>query len=257
MMATPTTQAAADSSEAENVIAQDNIHALIDEDICETIRSIRPDGDLSSLISQLEQRVVDLAGEKKAGLLAEPRNSQPDWHKITLDDTTPDTRPSLMMRKFMAADANAEEAQADWDRRATAFLRTEETRQRKEWYFLYGSLMDPRQLQRVLGLRETPRHLRPAEIIGYHTRLWGPYPVLLNGPPGNVVKGMGYEIEGGENKDKLAAYETANYSEHKCLIRFGEESVIGATFKWAGDVGELKDGSFDLKDWQMARWLED
>lgn len=49
--------------------------------------SIRPDGDA-----------------EKDGVL-----------KITPDGTPPDTRPSLMVRKFMAADANAEEAQADWD----------------------------------------------------------------------------------------------------------------------------------------------
>lgn len=206
-------------------------------------------------ILQDGQNVVYSVGEQEAGRLAEPRDSRPD---TTLDDTTPNTRPSLMMRKFMAADADAEEAQADWDRRAAASLRAEEeNRQRKEWYFFYGSLMDPKQLQRVLGLKETPRNLQPAKIIGYHIRMRVPYPVLLDGPPGNVVKGIGYEIEGGKNKDKLAAYETAVYREHKCLIQFGEESVIGTTFKWAGDVGELKEGSFDLKDWQMARLLED
>jgi hypothetical protein len=87
--------------------------------------------------------------------------------------------------------------------------------------------------------------------------MWGPYPALLDGPPGNVVKGMGYEVEGGEDKDKLAAYETTIYREQKCLIQFREDTVIGTTFMWAGDMDELKEGSFDLKDWQMARVLED
>lgn len=206
-------------------------------------------------IQQDGQHVLRSVNEERAGLLAEPCDSQPD---IRLNDITPGIRPSLMMRKFMAADANAEKAQADWDRRAAAGLQVEEEdRQRKKWYFFYGSLMDPKQLQRVLSVKETPRDLQPAEIIGYHIRMWGPYPVLLDGPPGNVVKGIAYEIEGGENKDKMAAYETANYSENKCLIQFGEEAIIGTTFKWAGDVGELKEGSFDLKDWQMTRLLED
>jgi hypothetical protein len=30
----------------------------------------------------------------------------------------------------------------------------------------------------------------------------------------------------------------------------------GITFMWAGDETELKEGSFDLKDWQMDRVLD-
>lgn len=189
--------------------------------------------------------------------LGESHKTYPD---IT-NDRLRDAGPSLMMRKFMAAEANAEEVKADWDRREAAILQDEEEkRHSKEWYFFYGSLMDPKQLQQVLGRREPPRgfHLRPAEIIGYHIRMWGPYPVLLDGPPGNVVKGVAYEIEGGEYKDKLARYETANYREHNCMIQFSaEESVIGTTFQWAGDESDLRDGSFDLKDWQMTHLLDD
>lgn len=131
-------------------------------------------------------------------------------------------------------------------------------RKSKQWYFFYGSLMDRTQLQRVLGLRYRPRNLVPAEIVGYHVQMWGQYPALIDGPPGNVVKGMAYEVEGREDKDKLAAYETNNYKEHKCSIRLeGGAQLSGTTFEWAGDMDELKDGSFDLKDWQMAHLLED
>lgn len=184
--------------------------------------------------------------------------SHKDYPDIT-NDRLRDAGPSLMMRKFMAAEANAEEAKAAWDRREAAILQgEEEKRHSKEWYFFYGSLMDPKQLQQVLGRREPPRDLRPAEIIGYNIRMWGPYPVLLDGPPGNVVKGVAYEIEGGEYKDKLARYETANYREHNCMIQFSaEESVIGITFQWAGDESDLRDGSFDLKDWQIMHLLDD
>lgn len=276
---------------SENGITQDSIHALIDKEIREIITYIRPDDDTSLLILQPDvqeamarlrnvvSQLIHEAGrdrrdaepegiprdeqnvayssdvEEKAWRLAEPRDSQPD---IVFDDLAPDTKPTLIMRKLMAADSDAEEAQADWDRRAAINVQAEEdNRQRKEWYFFYGSLMDPKQLQRILGLKETPRDLRPAEIIGYHIRMWGPYPVLLDGPPGNVVKGIGYEIEGGTNKERLAAYETANYIEEKCLIQFGEESAIGTTFAWIGDMGELKEGTFDLKDWQMTHLLKD
>ncbi|KAG8165335.1 hypothetical protein KVR01_005610 [Diaporthe batatas] len=167
--------------------------------------------------------------------------------------------PSLMQRKFMAADSAEEESKADWDRRAAAIQEgMREERERKELYFFYGSLMDPTQLQRVLGLKDRPRNLVPAEIVGYHIRMWGPYPALIDGPPGNVVKGMAYEVEGEKAKTKLADYETDNYREHTCTIRLeGGAQVSGTTFEWAGDVDDLKDGSFDLKDWQMTHLLDE
>lgn len=168
-------------------------------------------------------------------------------------------RASSTTRNVMATDVNARTTKADWDHRAFTMIQgEEEKRHGKEWYFFYGSLMDPRQLQRVLGLRERPRDLRPAKIKGHLTRMWGPYPVLLGGPPENVVKGVACEIERGEHKDKLALYETANYRERNCIIQFStEEVVVGTTFEWAGDERELRDGSFDLRDWQMAHLLDD
>lgn len=180
-------------------------------------------------------------------------NSQP---KAASQNTT----PSLTQRKFMAADAaGEEESKADWDRRAAAIQDgMKEERERKELYFLYGTLMDPTQLQRVLGLRDQPRssELVPAEIVGYHTRMWGPYPALVDGPPGSVVKGMAYWVDGEEAKKRLADYETDNYREHKCAIRLEGAKISGTTFEWAGDEDDLKEGSFDLKDWQMARLLD-
>lgn len=167
--------------------------------------------------------------------------------------------PSLMQRKFMAAEAAEEESKADWNRRAAAIQEgMKEERERKELYFFYGSLMDPTQLQRVLGLKDRPRSLVPAEIVGYHVRMWGPYPALIDGPPGGVVKGMAYEVGGEEGKNKLAHYETDNYTEHRCTIRLeGGAQVSGTTFEWAGDTDDLKEGSFDLKDWQMTHLLDE
>lgn len=68
-----------------------------------------------------DQDAVYSVSEESAGRLDEPQSSQPD---ITPDDITADTRRSLIMRKFMAADAEAEEARADWDRRANVYLGT-------------------------------------------------------------------------------------------------------------------------------------
>lgn len=159
----------------------------------------------------------------------------------------------------MAAEAAEEESKADWNRRAAAIQEgMREERERRELYFFYGSLMDPTQLQRVLGLKDRPRNLVPAEIVGYHIQMWGPYPALIDGPPGSVVKGMAYEVEGEEGKDKLAHYETDNYQEHRCTIRLeGGAQVSGTTFEWAGDMDDLKEGSFDLKDWQMKHLLDE
>lgn len=44
-----------------------------------------------------------------------------------------------------------------------------EGREKITSYFLYGSLMDPLVLRRVLNLAERPR-LRPASIVGYHVK---------------------------------------------------------------------------------------
>lgn len=72
---------------------------------------------------------------------------------------------------------------------------------------MYGSLMDPWVLRGVLGGKDTPK-LRPAKTVGCRIRMSGPYPALLDGEPGQVVRGMACEVEGGENGERLAAYET-------------------------------------------------
>lgn len=129
-----------------------------------------------------------------------------------------------------------------------------EEREGNSLYFFYGSLMDPSVLRHVLNLAERPR-LRPASNVGYHVKMWGPYPALTltDEATRTVVRGMAYEIQGSKEKDRLAAYETGNYREHKCLICVdgSEEKVFGTTFVWAGDDAHLKEGSFDLRDWQQ------
>jgi gamma-glutamylcyclotransferase (GGCT)/AIG2-like uncharacterized protein YtfP len=131
---------------------------------------------------------------------------------------------------------------------------------KKGFYFFYGSLMDPSTLQAVLQSQERPV-LQPAKIIGYKIMLWGQYPVLVDGKPGTVVKGMGYETNyvGAEAKaemeKRLQAYETNKYRTAGCLIELEgrvRDPVRGKTFKWAGDIKELREGVFDLRDWQMA-----
>lgn len=148
-------------------------------------------------------------------------------------------QPSKMARKFLTAEPLSE---GDLNRPYNTF--------RKEHYFFYGTLMDPGTLAKVLNLRDRPK-LLPARVIGYRCMLWGPYPALLDSP-GTVVEGMAYEVQTPEEVERLQAYETNHYERAACLIQLRDgKRVIGRTFRWSGIEEELKEGAFDLKDWQM------
>jgi gamma-glutamylcyclotransferase (GGCT)/AIG2-like uncharacterized protein YtfP len=121
---------------------------------------------------------------------------------------------------------------------------------RKEHYFFYGSLMDPATLIKVLKLRHQPE-LMPAKITGFSCKLWGPYPALVDGPPGNIVHGIAYVVERPSHLDLLEFYETNHYENMPCRIELQDgREVHGRTFVWNADEVELTEGTFDLKDWQ-------
>ncbi|KAH8780900.1 hypothetical protein F5883DRAFT_539006 [Diaporthe sp. PMI_573] len=127
-------------------------------------------------------------------------------------------------------------------------------RQGKTLYFFYGTLMDPATLQRVIGLDAAPR-MRPAHVVGYITKLWGPFPVLLHGRRDDVVRGMACEIEGAGPKRRLEDYEGKDYDEWDLELRLDKpdgawEGAPGVTFKWVGPRDELEDGTFSLSKWQ-------
>ena len=131
----------------------------------------------------------------------------------------------------------------------------------KHWrpiqYFFYGSLMDERRLTEILRLAYPPV-LRPASIVGYSIKMWGPYPTLVNGPPGNVVDGMAYEVQNEDHEGRLAYYETDAYKCATCFIRpaSGGDQIVGKTFVWAGHPDDriLRPGKFDLEAWKRARY---
>ncbi|RFU24009.1 hypothetical protein B7463_g12329, partial [Scytalidium lignicola] len=151
---------------------------------------------------------------------------------------------SLMARKFL------DERLPD----AIAHHRQEHPRHLSfcgEFYFFYGSLMDPETLRRVLKLQELPR-LFPSKILGYHCMLWGEYPALIDGMLNEPVYGMAFEVQSPEDVTRLENYETKKYENTGCIIQFEDGTkVAGRTFVWAGDQAELKEGRFDLKDWKM------
>lgn len=122
---------------------------------------------------------------------------------------------------------------------------------RKEYYFFYGTLMDSATLAKVLQLPLRPM-LYPAKIVGYSCKLWGPYPALVDGPTGAIVDGMAYEAQSSEEADRLQVYESDNYEPRGCMIKLQDgRKVGGKVFKWSENKALLKEGSFDLKDWQL------
>ncbi|KAK2872159.1 hypothetical protein FQN49_002517 [Arthroderma sp. PD_2] len=119
---------------------------------------------------------------------------------------------------------------------------------RKQYIFFYGTLTDKAMLAKVLGLSPDDERLklRPARLEGYHTKLWGPYPALLNGPlQDSHVDGLAYEAQSQDEVDRLSAYETDKYALNACIIQFLDiedkenQKVIGETFIWNGNPEEL------------------
>ncbi|KAB8215790.1 hypothetical protein BDV33DRAFT_8408 [Aspergillus novoparasiticus] len=77
--------------------------------------------------------------------------------------------------------------------------------------------MDPDTLCKVLGSSKPPPMMRPARIICYEIKLWGPYPALLDKPL-HPVDGMVCGLLSPTQLDRLAAYETDKYRLKSCLI---------------------------------------
>lgn len=131
---------------------------------------------------------------------------------------------------------------------------------KKRYCFFYGTLKDSARLAEVLHLPDVqPPKLRPAKLVGYHIKLWGQYPALLDGPPGNEVLGVAYEIQSPAEVTQLRAYETRKYEHRPCLIQLldaaeeGEKEVKGNTFMWNGQPDELTEGEFSLEEWQQRQ----
>jgi gamma-glutamylcyclotransferase (GGCT)/AIG2-like uncharacterized protein YtfP len=129
-------------------------------------------------------------------------------------------------------------------------------------YFVYGSLMDPSTLQSVLQTTFPPT-LHPATLTGYHIRMWGSYPALLPSSPSSSVHGMVFEINAFEHakqiQQRLEEYEGPNYKLEECIVEVqgrgdeGVRRVRARVFGWIGGEEELKEGVFDLKDYQMRK----
>ncbi|CAG8166327.1 unnamed protein product [Penicillium olsonii] len=167
------------------------------------------------------------------------------------------TRPSAMVRKFMQANASTDPP------RPTLLPAGDDSAEnswpqdpiRDEYCFFYGTLMDPDTLCKVLGLSRPPLLMRPARIIGYQIKLWGPYPALLDDKPLNPVDGMVCGLLSPARLDRLRSYESNKYQLQGCLINIlnddgsTEKTIEGVSFMWNGRPDELRGGSFDPKQW--------
>lgn len=100
-------------------------------------------------------------------------------------------------------------------------------------------------------------------MVGYETRLWGAYPALIDGPTGQAVKGAACEIRSQKHVDRLIAYETDKYSIRSCLIDLldvgvgRKETVQGCVFMWAGELDELQEGKFSLREYLREKKLRE
>ncbi len=121
-----------------------------------------------------------------------------------------------------------------------------------QYFFFYGSLMDARQLRKILQLQETPV-LQSASIVGWDIMLWGQYPVLIF-KANTVTYGMAYEDHKEEHVEYLMRYETDAYRVKGCEIKLANgRELAGKTFIWNAGKELLKEGNFDLKDRQIEQ----
>lgn len=174
----------------------------------------------------------------------ESKNSSPNKKRPSTEEADPidrDQKLSLINREFLSGQAF--EPHPDRDN----FIGF-----RPQYFFSYGSLMDTRQLRKVIQLQEIPV-LQPATIVGWNSMLWGQYPALIFKING-ITHGIAYEVQKKEQVEYLMRYETDAYRVKGCIIKFADgRELPGKTFIWNAEKELLKEGIFDLKDWQTKQ----
>jgi hypothetical protein len=70
----------------------------------------------------------------------------------------------------------------------------------------------------------------------------------------NITHGMAYEVQKEEHVEYLMYCETEAYRVKGCMIKLADGREMGGkTFIWNAEKELLKEGNFDLKDWQMEQ----
>lgn len=122
--------------------------------------------------------------------------------------------------------------------------------------------MDTNTLSQVLKLSRPISFMRRAQVIGYETRLWRPYPALVDGETDHPVDGLTYDITSESQLERLKTYETESYRVVYCEIDLLKDDgsfdrvIEGITFKWSGSKDELQKGLFNLEQWKREKELQ-
>jgi hypothetical protein len=107
------------------------------------------------------------------------------------------------------------------------------------WYFFYGTLASIPKLQSLLSLPEDEKPvLHETSVMGGKMETWGngKYNALVDGPEKRCVKGSAYQVISEEHEDALRKYETSAYEVVRCLIKIGDATVEGGTFRFTGQT---------------------
>ena len=139
-----------------------------------------------------------------------------------------------MQRKFLRLMQNGGDAYDPGPREA-----------RPGWYFFYGTLSDPQFLAKIAELNETPTLVK-GKVRRKCIKYWGPYRVLCWGE--EIVCGVAWYAPSKEMVERLRAYETDAYAEHRLRMELENgEKVVGRAFMWNRDIEELSE---DPEEWR-------
>lgn len=107
------------------------------------------------------------------------------------------------------------------------------------WYFFYGKLAEPEQLQRLLNLVNRPEYC-PARVFGAKLRSWqGKYRAVVDGDSDEWVDGSAFLVESQDHEDKLRVFETNAYEVVRCDIQMRNKVQAGLVFRYCGDDSAL------------------
>lgn len=82
--------------------------------------------------------------------------------------------------------------------------------------------------------------------------MWGEYPALIESSPDDIVTGMAYRVCSLRERERLLQYETAAYRVQECRICFEDGTWTGGkVFGMEMEMGGLREGEFDLRDWLL------
>jgi hypothetical protein len=111
------------------------------------------------------------------------------------------------------------------------------------WYFFYGNLAKPTELQQRLNLVELPSYT-PASIQGGKIKSWrGQFKALVEADDAERYEsGSAYLVRSREEEEILQFYETEKYEVVRCIINMegGSRNVNGLVFRFAGSEAELQ-----------------